>query len=489
MTQDFIETREPQRAPVRRTRSPRSKHVGSFLVSALVACLLVASPAWAKVTLSGDWPKTEKNVSLSLSQKPRAEAVRALAEAAGWSIVLEGVAGDATDLHVKDQEPAKLLELLLEHGDFEARRDGNLVSIKPRSGPTLVAGGEAPASDALPGLFPVPGVPPVPAVPPVPPLSRVAADAAGAGSGGSSSDDDSAAADDRVIFGDSVHVKKDETVRDLVVLGGSVVVEGTVTGDLVLMGGSAEVKEGARVRGDAVIFGGSLDIEKGARVDGEKVVFGGSVRGDQPSHKKPKKHKKHSISIETGPTPHTDASEDREEQSWSFGGMARDAARAVAKTAVLWLVGAMLLAWAARRIERLEVEILSRPLRSFGVGIVASIVAALAAIILLVTIIGIPVALVGVLCAVLAGYVGVCAVLTALGNALGRHRTDNAYVHLAIGCVVFLIVTSIPYVGDIAMLVAVMTGFGAFVATRGAGLFGSERSANAEHDYSSGVPA
>ena len=110
-----------------------------------------------------------------------------------------------------------------------------------------------------------------------------------------------------------------------------------------------------------------------------------------------------------------------------------------------------------------------------GFGMVASVVTLLAAVILIVTLLGIPVALFGLLGAVVAGYVGVCAVLGALGNVLVRHRTDNVYVHLAVGCLIFLVVGGLPFVGDLVTFVTLMMGFGAFVATRGAGLLKSRQ--------------
>ena len=84
--------------------------------------------------------------------------------------------------------------------------------------------------------------------------------------------------------------------------------------------------------------------------------------------------------------------------------------------------------------------------------------------------IGIPVAAIAAMVLILAGYSGVCAVLVTVGGALIRHRTDNPYLHLALGCVLLLVVGAIPWIGDALVLIVALTGFGAVLSTRFAGL-------------------
>jgi len=85
-------------------------------------------------------------------------------------------------------------------------------------------------------------------------------------------------------------------------------------------------------------------------------------------------------------------------------------------------------------------------------------------------VIGIPVAVVGILVAFLAAFAGVCAVLTAVGGAMLHRWTGNPYLHLAAGCALYLVVGFIPYVGAlVTWLIVPAIGIGTIVATRAAG--------------------
>jgi hypothetical protein len=82
---------------------------------------------------------------------------------------------------------------------------------------------------------------------------------------------------------------------------------------------------------------------------------------------------------------------------------------------------------------------------------------------------------VGVLAGTVGAYAGVCALLTTAGAALMGHRTSSPYVHLALGCAAYLVLSSIPFVGQFVTAAVILMGFGALVATRGAGLISRRR--------------
>lgn len=76
------------------------------------------------------------------------------------------------------------------------------------------------------------------------------------------------------VFADA-EVAADERIEgDVVAVFGSVRVLGTVTGSVVAVGGSVELEPGASVEGDAVAIGGLLHQADGASVGGEGVTVG-----------------------------------------------------------------------------------------------------------------------------------------------------------------------------------------------------------------------
>jgi hypothetical protein len=431
------------------------------------AVALACGAAFASVRRTGSWPAIDHElVSFSAEHLPRAEAIRRLADKAGWGVVVQGAASGTVDVQVTRQPAAKVLELILGDGSYLAKRDGNLVSIAPVAVNSDGDGlGEAQGND-------------------------------GDGDNDGDNDGDAAAATsaaqrgpgsaapaltgakgearprgkDRVVLGDNLTIGRDEVVGDLVVMGGSAEVLGHVSGDVSVFGGSLHVREGGHVFGDVATFGGSVSLAQGSRVDGDLSVLGGSVdRNDKAivgGHSK-------------GGGQHEEGDEaERPTQarhSLSFQSAAGTVGGAITRTALLFAFGAVLWALAGRRVERLQDEVAARPMRSFAIGVVGMIAAALALVVLCVTVIGIPIALVAALVSVFGAYAGVCAALSTAGALLVRHRTSSPYVHLALGCAAYLLLSSIPFVGQFVTAAVALIGFGALVATRGAGLIRRRR--------------
>ena len=404
-----------------------------------IAVLCLTGSALAEVSRQGTWPAEDPKVSLSVKQVPRAEAVKRLAQKAGWSVVIEAPSSTPVDVEVSEQPADKVLELLLSDGHYVAKRDGSLISIAPA----------VQVADAAPAAAPVPAP------------TAVAADAAAVEAAAEPAPPEPPPAakpdrvekrgDDRVVTGGSTRVEAGETVHDLVVMGGSAEVFGTVTGDVSVMGGSVKLRKGGHVRGDVSVVGGSFDADDGAKVDGDVDVIGGKARrGDGDLH----------IGVSRG-----------DEAKSGFMQWLSDLGGSITRTALLFVFGTVLLALATGRMDAMQGEVAARPMRTLALGIVGSLVAGVAFIALCVTVVGIPIAIVALLLGVLGAYAGICAALTTLGAAVVHHRSKSPYVHLAVGCAIFLVGSWLPWVGGFVTAAVVLFGIGALVATRGAGFF------------------
>jgi hypothetical protein len=150
-------------------------------------------------------------------------------------------------------------------------------------------------------------------------------------------------------------------------------------------------------------------------------------------------------------------------------GLWEAATEAVSRMIVLFVIGVVLMALAPERMEKLEAEIARRPMRCFALGLVSTLVGAVLVIALCVTVLGIPLAIAAVVAAALLGYAGVCAVLATVGGALIGHRTKNVYVHLAVGCALWLVLGALPWLGEALSFGLCMVGFGTVLSTRCAG--------------------
>jgi hypothetical protein len=420
---------------------------------ALCAAALFAGTgaARADVEREGTWPEADPAVTLDLDATPRNEAITKLAKAAGWSVVMRAPDGDKVSLHVQAQPADKVLEMLLGDGDWVVLRKGNLLSISPAP-----AGHRAPAPPAPP----VPPAPPAlpPPVPPAPPHA----------------DEVEAEGVDRSVTGGNLRIEKGEVVRDVTVTGGNLDVWGTVTGDLSVMGGNVHLHRGARVRGDAAAFGGNVEIEADASIDGDVDVLGGDVRREPGSRiggavregvTKIKDHKDHakkaakSAKVEVKSTA----------APAKGPGFLRSVSEAVNRAALLFVCGSVLTALFTDRMDKLKLQVASRPMRTFATGVVSLIGGAVLFAAMCVTVVGIPVAAVLAIAAILGTLAGVCATLETVGAALLGHRTKNPYVHLAAGAALFVIAGLVPRLGDVVGWVVIVMGLGSFVASRAAG--------------------
>jgi hypothetical protein len=438
----------------------------SAWVLGLASVMLASSTALADIKLEGKWPDVPKDkvVSLDISHMPREEALNKLADVAGWSIAVHDVpSGDVGTIHVKNQPAQKVLEMILGDGDYVAKRDGDLVTI---------TGDDDGDHEHGPGVHmqidtspqpPMPAAPPAPPAPPAP----------------------TTRGEDRTIAGGNLKIEESEVVHDVNVFGGNVDVYGTVTGDLQVMGGNVRVHKNAHVSGDASTFGGTLTVDDGATVDGDVSVVGGKLKrssgcklggsvftrgGDDEvnddEHEGPPMPGA-SASHAIPPPPKVDAHLARVKK---LQGLATSIGESITSAALLFVFGAVLLALTGKRMEMMRAETATRPMRTFALGVVGFFAAIVVVIALCVTVIGIPVAVVGILLAIFASYAGVAAVLTVVGQALLKHKTESSYIHLAVGCAIFMVASAIPVVGPIVTLIVAALGIGTVVATRVGGL-------------------
>jgi hypothetical protein len=208
------------------------------------------------------------------------------------------------------------------------------------------------------------------------------------------------------------------------------------------------------------MLGGSVEIEKGARIDGDVSSVGGSIERDDDAVVGGS-----SVSLD-------DSKDDRDDEPKGsmLSGLVREMSSAIARAALLFAFGTVLLALATQRMDVLQRELETRPMRAFALGVVGLIAGAVALVALCVTIVGIPVAIVAVLVGALGVYAGICAAFTVLGATLLRGRTTSPYIHLALGCGLYLVVSAIPVVGWFVTIAAVLLGLGVLVSTRAAGL-------------------
>ena len=331
--------------------------------------------------------------------RPRGAAGGArLIQLSDGAIAIDGVPATGGELRAKLGADADLL-IRLSYLEPSARR-------------RLFGGAEA-----APVLPEPEVVPPLPPAPPLPPFIRERRQRSRRGG------------EDRVRFGGSVTVNEGEVVMgDAVAIGGSVRIDGQVTGNAVSIGGSLDLGPHADVLGDAVVVGGVLKRDPGAQVGGKVVDVGGGnfdfgsfAGGRFPFGRFPP-------------------------FSSPFFGAARNMfalMSTLARVAVLFVLVSLVLLVGRDYVEQVGARAVAEPVKSGAIGFLAQIlfvpVLVITILILVVTIVGIPFLVLipfAILALAVIGLIGFTAVSYNLGRFVHQRLAwsdDNPYLMAATG--------------------------------------------------------
>ena len=299
----------------------------------------------------------------------------------------------------------------------------------------------------------------------------------------------------------SIVVGEGETVDGIEGVAGSIVVHGTVTGDLSGAAGSIRIAETGRVEGnldaaagtlivDGTVTGdvqagaGSFELSDGARVGGAidvgagSITVDGAVGGDVRAAAE---------TVVIGPNADVggefryDASEfTRDPDANVAGGVVEDASLrgdtgvsfgmdvapswfgTVYAFAAHLVLGAVLLFVFPRFSRDVAARVERDPLESGGVGLLTLFAVPIVVLLVTVTVVGIPLALLGI-----AGYVAAIWIATVYGRyavgtwALRRLGSENRWLALVVGLAGVAVLGAVPLVGWIVELLALLLGLGA----------------------------
>jgi cytoskeletal protein CcmA (bactofilin family) len=300
---------------------------------------------------------------------------------------------------------------------------------------------------------------------------------------------DGRVAGDAVATGGTVDVRG-EITEDLYAAGGDVRIEATVLGNARIAGGTVFLERGADIAGSVTVAGGS--IEQSGHVGGNLQVFGGRVRlngvvdGDvevasEDIRVGPEAVIKGRLTYQGPDRPRVadgaviSGGIERSHRRWR--GLGEESGFGRALTGVLrtlWfagvlLTGMLLVAVFPRFTREAAATARSDALASLGLGAALLIAVPIMALMLFVTIIGIPLGF-----ATLMGYglllmLGYLTAALAVGDwLLERSRPADAanagwrMLFLLFALVAIALLRWVPWIGNIAVLLLFMAGLGAF---------------------------
>lgn len=249
---------------------------------------------------------------------------------------------------------------------------------------------------------------------------------------------------DLTILGGNAELEQDSTVNgDLAVIGGNVTIDGTVTGDVSVLGGYVQLQDHAVIRGSLSTLGGTIRRDDGAVVEGE-------TNPDFPLQITNMRTPPFQINFDpiTGPL------------------MAFFQALALAALAILVQL------FAAPQMQRTGQTAISQPIVSGGVGLLTIIVAPALLLIMAITIILLPLSLLGFLVLGIAALYG----WLSLGLMVGRQiavwlkQPWSDPVNAGVGTLVLSLLSSmlnlIPCLGWLATALVWFMALGTVILTR-----------------------
>ena len=237
------------------------------------------------------------------------------------------------------------------------------------------------------------------------------------------------------VLGGNAELKEGSTVKgSVILLGGNLTADGTIEGDLIALGGNADLGSNSVVQGDVQLLGANLDRSPGAIVEGS-VIEGPEVNGNIPFDFRlgANDFKMDPLTGLSVPTFHNPVLD----MLWLF-----------ART-FIWAVVAVLAAlFLATQIDRVGEAAVKQPLASGGIGCLTLIVVPVVLVMLAITLICIPISLLGALVLWIAWAYGIISLGTEVGKKLGQLFHQEWALPLSAGLGTFLLTLVINGIGQ-----------------------------------------
>jgi hypothetical protein len=244
--------------------------------------------------------------------------------------------------------------------------------------------------------------------------------------------------DDQIVLNGRLFVPSSQTVGTAVLFNGSARIDGTVEESLVVFNGDVVVT--GTVAGDVMVFNGDVRIASGAEIGGNLVTQstpdvepGATVRGDQQRV--------------SGRIDLTDI------------GFASRIAWWVAYTASTLALGLFMLLVAPGLDATITRTIRERIGASFGFGAIAFFAIPIVAVLLLITVVGIPLGVFILLALALIYTVAYVAGAHAVGRLVVK-PPGSRYLAFVAGLAALRVLALIPVLGGLTWFVATLLGFG-----------------------------
>jgi cytoskeletal protein CcmA (bactofilin family) len=246
---------------------------------------------------------------------------------------------------------------------------------------------------------------------------------------------------ERIVISGPVTVNRTETVKDVIVVDGDILIRGTVHGDVVAVNGDVTIR--GKVTGDVATVAGTAMLGRRARIGGDLTYFDHKpvvARGAKVSGKT-QKYDTGKLTVPLGVA------------AIAFW---------LAISLSLLVLGLLLLLLAPRAGEAVARTARTRLGASIGIGILAFILLPILGVLACVTVLGIPFG-VGLLAALYPLYaIGYATTAFVVGRMILKSARIPAFL---VGLIILRLLALIPFAGGLIGLLAIILGLGLLFMT------------------------
>lgn len=291
---------------------------------------------------------------------------------------------------------------------------------------------------------------------------------------------------DLLVVGGSVNIRGNVT-NDVRVAGGQIVISGTVGGNLTSTGGSVNITDAAKINGSLTAGGGDISVfgpvAKGVTVGAGNVTIGSAIGSDITAgvgeltltstakvNGNVNYWSDHDAQIQQGAevigatTHNVPKKEDTQKQAEEFLSRAKIGA-GIVSIIMAFVIGALFLRFLPRFFETATETLTKRPLYTIFIGFLTIVLAPILFMILLISLIGIPLAFIVLVGWLFSLYLAKIFVAFAIGKKVLKsfNQKGGDYLALLVGLVIYLILSLIPVIGWIVTIIVLFAGVGALV--------------------------
>jgi cytoskeletal protein CcmA (bactofilin family) len=252
--------------------------------------------------------------------------------------------------------------------------------------------------------------------------------------------------DDQIVLTGELVVEGDRAVDTAVIFDGPATIAGTVRQDLFVMNGDTEIS--GTVNGDVFVFNGDVRVRSGAEIDGDLVTQG-------------------TPQVDEGATIRGSRSSVATRFDYDVEGFGGRFAWWIGYTVSVLILGLLVLAFAPQLDGAVAATTREQLGSSIGWGIALFLLLPIVAVLLLVTIVGIPLGLFVLFALALIYTIGYAVATMGIGRLV--LRSSSRYVAFLVGAVALRLLALIPVLGGWLWLLASAWGLGLLAAAIRAG--------------------